>query len=68
MQQTCNLVIVYFRKYVCYGACRFVERVFYGTCIVGNVYLIGTCIRENQRERVYIRESAANVYAGERVR
>jgi hypothetical protein len=33
VHQTCNLVNVYFRKHVSYGACRFVERVFYGTCI-----------------------------------
>jgi hypothetical protein len=50
------------------GACILWNVYLSGTCIVGNVYLIGTCIRENQRERVYIRESAANVYAGERVR
>jgi hypothetical protein len=49
----CSLVNVYFRKHVCYGACRFVEHVFEwnvylsGTCIVGNVSLIGMCIRGN---------------------
>ena len=49
------------------GACILWNVYLSGTCIVGNVYLIGTCIRENQGERVYIRESAVNVYAGERV-
>jgi hypothetical protein len=64
VQQTCNLVNVYFRKHVCYGACRFVERVF-----EWNVYCRKRVFDWNvhSRERVYIRERAANVYAGERV-